>query len=209
MQGMSEKMAEPNERELMDRLLKVITILYVIIGITAMITVFALAFFGCERVVYRDNPGASVIEPTPTPAPVPPSFLRFPQGIPETDIVVIPGLPTLGNQVNAEIAAMFPDCHVGDVRCNGLGYDPQSFFFVLISRLRVHGFWAGQHRDGVSDEIVVGRTCTGEWENFHAWAYEGYPLWATVPSTPCAGHGCSGKGTSYRGNTIIPAGYCK
>lgn len=174
-----------------------------------IITVVVLSVLatGCERIVYRDNPaGPSVIEPTPAPAA--PS-LRFPQGVPEADIVVIPGQPTLGDEVNAEIAAMFPDCRVGDVRCNGHGFDPQSFFSALNSRLRARGLWAGQHRDGQSDEIVVGRSCTAEWENFHAWDYNGSPLWANPVSAPCAGHACSGKGTSYRGNTVIPSSYCK
>jgi hypothetical protein len=168
--------------------------------------VFAVLATGCERIVYRDSPTApAVTEPVPS---APPSF-KFPQGIPDAEIVVIPGVPTLGDVVNAEMATMFPDCRVGDVRCNGMGYDPQSFFSVLNSRLRARGLWAGQHRDGQSDEIVVGRSCTTEWENFHAWDYNGSPLWSSTPSSPCAGHGCAGKGTSYRGNTLIPSIYCR
>jgi len=165
--------------------------------------------FGCtkERIVYRDNPaGPSVVEATPAPAA--PS-LRFPQGIPESDILVVPGQPELYDAVNAEIAAMFPNCAVGQERCDGLGYSPQSFFAVLNDRLRKRGLWAGQHREGVSDEMTVARACAGPWENFHAWSYDGYPIWARPVSAPCAAHACTGKGTSYRGNTLIPASYCK
>jgi hypothetical protein len=170
--------------------------------------VVLLVVGGCtkERIVYRDNPSAPTVEPTPAPVP---ASLKFPQGVPDHEIVIIPGVPTLGDVVNAEIAAMFPDCKVGDVRCNSLGYSPQSFFNVLNSRLRARGYWAGQHHDGVSDEMTVALDCKGQWQNFHAWDFNGSPLWANGPTTPCAGHGCNGKGTSYRGNTIIPAGYCK
>ena|SRR3990167_11470441 len=160
---------------------------------------------GCERIVYRDSPTAPVTEATPAPQP----SLRFPQGVPEADILVVPGIPTLGDAVNAEIAAMFPACSVGQARCDGLGYSPQSFFAVLNQRLRARGLWAGQHRDGESDEMTVAVDCRGEWQNFHAWDYNGSPLWANGPSTPCAGHACTKKGTSYRGNTVIPGGYCK
>jgi hypothetical protein len=163
---------------------------------------------GCvrEKIVYRDAPTGStpVVEATPAP----PS-LRFPQGVPESEIAVIPGLPTLGDVVNQEIAAMFPNCNVGQVRCDGLGYSAQSFFVVLNDRLRKRGLWAGQHRDGVSDEMTVAVDCKGEWQNFHAWDYNGSPLWSNPVSQPCAGHACTGKSTSYRGNTIIPAGYCR
>jgi hypothetical protein len=167
--------------------------------------------FGCtrEKIVYRDNPNAPTV-PEPTPAPVPAS-LKFPQGVPDSDISIVPGIPTLHDVVNQEIAAMFPACQVYQERCDGQGYSAQSFFNVLNSRLRARGYWAGQHRDGESDEMTVTKDCKGQWENFHAWYYgeRGYPLWARTVSSPCAGHACTGQSTSYRGNTVIPAGYCK
>lgn len=175
---------------------------HVIIG-----TILIILSSGCERIVYRDSPTAPEPEVTPTTA-LAPSF-KFPQGIPDNEILVVPGIPTLYNEVNQEIAAMFPNCHIGDARCDGQGYSPQAFFAVLNQRLRARGLWAGQHRDGVSDEMTVARACSDPWENFHAWAYDGYPMWASAPSVPCAGHACTGKGTSYRGNTIIPTSYCK
>lgn len=173
----------------------------------AWIALFVVLSSGCTRevVVYRDSPTTPIV---PTPTPVPPS-MKFPQGIPEELIVVVPGQPTLHDVVNQEIKAMFPSCNEGDDRCDGLGYSPQAFFAVLNDRLRKRGLWAGQHRDGESDEMTVSRTCEGPWENFHAWAYDGYPIWARPVSSPCAGEHCRGKGTSYRGNTIIPASFCR
>ena len=174
----------------------------------AMLVVVVLLIAGCvrERVVYRDSPTEPEPIATPTPEPL---SLRFPQGIPENEILVIPGIPTFHDSVNQEIAAMFPNCKVGDVRCDGLGYSAQSFFAVLNQRLRARGLWAGQHRDGESDEMTVSRACQNQWENFHAWDYNGSPLWANPVSQPCAGHACTGKSTSYRGNTLIPASYCR
>jgi hypothetical protein len=106
---------------------------------------------------------------------------------------------------------MFPNCNIGQNNCDGLGYSPQAFFSVLNSKLRARGYWAGQHRDGASDEMTVATDCRGEWQNFHAWYYgePGYPIWANPVSSPCAGHACKGKGTSYRGNTVIPSKYCQ
>lgn len=174
-----------------------------------LIVVVLAAGLACtkERIVYRDAPTGAT--PVAEATPVPPPSLRFPQGVPDHEILIVPGVPTLGDVVNAEIAAMFPGCKVGDVRCDGLGYSPQSFLAVLNDRLRARGYWAGQHREGSSDEMTVTQDCRGEWQNFHAWDYNGSPLWANGPSSPCAGHGCQGKGTSYRGNTRIPEGYCK
>ena len=158
---------------------------------------------GCERIVYRDLPTA----PAAVPSPELPS-LRFPQ-IPERDILVVPGIPTLHEEVNAEIQAMFPGCTVGQ-RCDGQGYSPQAFFSVLNQRLRARGLWAGQHREGESDEMTVSRICAGTWENYHAFNYgDAGPMWANPVSSPCAGHACTGKGTSYRGNTLIPSRYCQ
>lgn len=177
-------------------------------------TVIALVLVlaGCtkERIVYRDAPTGATPVSEATPPPAQPS-LRFPQGVPDNDIAVVPGIPTLHDVVNQEIAAMFPACHVYDERCNGQGYSPQSFFNVLNSRLRARGYWSGQHRDGQSDEMVIAKDCKSQWENFHAWYYgePGYPLWARTVSSPCAGHACNGQSTSYRGNTIIPSSYCK
>lgn len=172
----------------------------------ALVALLVLAGCTREKIVYRDNPTAPTAEATP--APLPPS-LKFPQGIPDHDISIIPGLPTLGDVVNQEIVAMFPGCEV-NTRCDGQGYSAQSFFNVLNSRLRARGYWAGQHGEGVSDEIAVGTSCTGEWQNYHAWYYgsPGYPIWANMVSSPCAGEACLRQSTSYRGNTIIPASYC-
>jgi hypothetical protein len=168
----------------------------------------AVSLSGCERIVYRDAPTGATPVAEATPAPLAPS-LRFPQGVPEAEIGIIPGQPALYEVLNAEIAAMFPNCKDGDVRCDGLGYSAQSFFLVLNQRLRARGYWAGQHREGQSDEMTITRDCKGEWENYHAWDYNGSPLWARPVSSPCAGHACTGKGTSYRGNTVIPARYCQ
>lgn len=161
-----------------------------------------------ERIVYRDAPTGPSPVSEATPAP-PPSF-RFPQGIPERDILVIPGVPTLHNEVNAVMAEMFPNCQIGQERCNGLGYSPEAFYRTLADKLRQRGLWAGMDIEWIRDEITVSRTCEGPWENFHAWYYGGYPIWAKPDSTPCAGSGSGGgcKYTSYRGNTLIPASYC-
>lgn len=165
---------------------------------------------GCtkEVLVYRDNPaGPSVVEPTPAPA-----SLRFPQGIPESDILVLPGIPTLHNEVNAAMAEMFPNCAIGQERCDGLGYSPEAFHRVLVDKLRRRGLWAGMDIEWIRDEINVARDCKGTWENYKSWYYGGYPIWANPVSTPCAGSGGGAGGckyTSYRGNTLIPASYCK
>jgi hypothetical protein len=170
--------------------------------------VLAVLAAGCtkERIVYRDSPTAPASVAVATP---PPSY-RFPQDIPDKDISVVPGVSTLYDVVNQETAAMIPDCRVG-VRCDSHGYSAQSFFNVLNTRLRARGLWAGQHRDGVTDEITVAVSCAGPWENYHQWNYTGYPNWAVPNSTPCAGADKNGgcRGTSYRGNTVIPDGYCK
>lgn len=173
----------------------------------AVVVVVGLLMIGCTRevIVYRDSPTAPA-PPEPPAAAAAPS-LRFPQGIPDSEIVIVPGIPTLHEEVNAAMAEMFPGCH--DSNCDGLGYDPQSFFAVLNDKLRKRGLWAGQHRDGESDEMTVSRTCLGPWENFHAWNYVGTPIWANPVSAPCAGDACRGKNTSYRGNTVIPASFCK
>ncbi len=172
------------------------------------IAVVAMIVGGCtrERIVYRDNPAGPTAEATPAPAQ--PS-LRFPQGIPDAEILVVPGVPTLHLIVNAETAKMFPGCGIGETRCDGLGYDPQSFYGVLVGRLRARGLWAGQHHDGVSDEIVVSRCCNCEWENYKQWIYLGYPAWAKERETPCAGEACLHANNSYRGNTQFPESYCK
>jgi hypothetical protein len=163
---------------------------------------------GCEKIVYRDSPTGSTPVAEATPAPAAPT-LRFPQGVPEAEQVGIPGIPTLHDVINQELAAMFPNCEIGQARCDGLGYNPASFFSVLSARLRARGYWAGQDLEWQRDELSVARDCKGEWENFHAWDYNGSPLWARPVSQPCAGHACTGKGTSYRGNWIIPAMYCR
>ena len=177
-----------------------IIVLIVLIGLQA----------GCvkERIVYRDNPSSPTVEATPVPVA---SSYKFPQGIPEKDFSIVPGIPTLHDVVNQEIAAMFPNCQVHQDRCDGLGYSAQSFFNVLNGRLRARGYWAGQHIEGITDEIAVAKDCKGEWENFHAWYHGeyGYPIWAREVSSPCAGSACTGQSTSYRGNTIIPGSYCK
>lgn len=172
-----------------------------------LLIVLAFASVGCvrERIIYRDNPSG----PTPTEATSAPPSLRFPQGIPDEEILIVPGVPTLHAEVNAEVAAMFPACQIGQDRCDSLGYDAQSFYGVLVLRLRARGLWAGQHRDGQSDEITVARDCRGAWENYKAWIYLGYPAWAGPRETPCAGEACLHATNSYRGNTLIPAGYCK
>jgi hypothetical protein len=171
-----------------------------------LVLIVLFALLGCTRIVYRDNPAGP--EPVATPTPAPPS-LRFPQGIPDAEILVVPGVPTLHDAVNAEIAAMFPACSIGQDRCDGLGYDPQSFYGVLTARLRARGLWAGQHRDGQTDEITVAPACSGPWENYKAWIYLGYPAWARPRETPCAGDACLHANNSYRGNTVFPQGYCK
>jgi len=174
---------------------------------TLALMLFAFAP-GCtrEKIVYRDNPAAPTVEPTPAPVP---ASLKFPQGVPEAEQIGIPGIPTLHDVVNQEIHAMFPLCAIGQERCDGLGYSPSSFFAVLAGRLRARGYWAGQDIEWVRDEISVARDCRGEWENFHAWYYGGYPIWAQPSNSPCSGEACIHRGSSYRGNWIIPASYCK
>jgi hypothetical protein len=173
---------------------------------TLLCVTLAVLTFGCvrERIVYRDSPTT----PAPATTPEPPS-LRFPQGIPDAEIVIIPGMPTLVDVVNEETAALFPSCAIGETRCDGQGYDAQGFYYVLTARLRARGLWAGQHRDGQSDEITVALDCRGPWENYKQWIYLGYPSWAKEVESPCAGDACLHKGTSYRGNTLISERYCR
>lgn len=179
-------------------------------AIATVLALMAMTALGCtrERIVYVESPTAASTEPSLQAAAEPPS-LKFPQGIPDSQIIVVPGIPTLYDEVNAEIAAMFPNCNIGDTRCDSGGYNPQGFYYVLNERLRTRGLWAGQHRDGHSDEITVSRSCLGPWENYKAWIYLGYPQWAKPRTTPCAGDTCLHTGSSYRGNTIIPASFCK
>lgn len=181
----------------------------VILAALGVLSLLAMLLVGCtrERIVYVEVPTEA--DATPPQAASEPPSLEFPQGIPDSQIIVVPGVPTLYNEVNEEIAAMFPNCQVGQTNCDGLGHNPQGFYFQLNERLRARGLWAGQHREGHSDEITVARECNGVWENYKAWVYLGYPQWAKPHSTPCAGDACLHKGSSYRGNTIIPSGFCK
>lgn len=154
-------------------------------------------------------------EPAPTPTTLPGSIAKgFPQGVPDNEFTVVRSIPITGGVVN-EALAKIAGCQIGG-SCD-LGLDPQVAMASLVAELRAEGFWAGQHADGISDEIAVATACDREWEGFHAVKYPTVPgtdqakaVWARLPSSPCFGSECvTFGGGSYRGNVRIPAKYCE
>ena len=165
--------------------------------------------------------------PPPGPDPEPPpsgAVCSFPQGLAESDYHFSTGLPTLGDRVNAAVAAIGL-CNVGSA-CP-LGTDPQLALRRIIVKLQLAGLCAGQDVNGESDQLDVSLSCaSGSWETFHAVKWPNVPgvdqamaVWAGSPTQPClggrdahgipAGLGCPGvNGGSYRGALSIAPSFC-
>ncbi len=103
---------------------------------------------------------------------------RFPQGVPEQDFTGHTGTDaTIADAVNAVMASL-SGCDVGS-RCpiSGTGTAEevcQQWFDAVTQALRDQGFCAGQHEEGVTDEIAVSNTgCAGNWYGYHICNYGG------------------------------------
>lgn len=102
-------------------------------------------------------------EPTPTPTPAPTPGCSFPQGVPEDAFHFVPNTkPSMGDKVNAAVRDVLQG---SDIVFGG----PQKFFAEVNALLRLRGICAGQHTDGVSDEIAV-KNARGEWEGYHIYS---------------------------------------
>ena len=152
------------------------------------IVVFLLFGFGCtrERIVYVNMP-----TPVSTPTPAPSATCGFPQGL---NYETFPATPALYAELNAAMSAIL-DCPV-ESECRYPTYDPQDFYRALTRELQSRGLCAGQPVIGQSDEIAVGRTRCGTYEIWHAWNYNGRPLWARPRENKCVGTAC---GNPFRG----------
>jgi hypothetical protein len=135
-----------------------------------------------------------VPDPEPEPIDPPPPVTEgkpFPQGVPEAEYTKLPATSERAEDVN-KVMAEITSCTVGS-RCLH-NKSPQEWMSVVVLALRVRGIDAGQHIDGVTDEIAV-RDTGCDWESYHITTFAPKP---TVVWTPYANR------PKYR----IPLVYC-
>jgi hypothetical protein len=108
----------------------------------------------------------------------------FPQGLPESDFLAYSGSatdtdPLVDDAVNAAMVevsgcAALSSCDLSSFPGADVGEQCQSYFAAVTQKLRDHGFCAGQHEIGSTDEIAVSNTgCTGKWFGYHVCYYGG------------------------------------
>lgn len=114
----------------------------------------------------------NVGDPALCPAKPEATECRFPQGLPDSAFAPVQNVENVFHaQVNAALAKV-SGCDAG--RCLVFG-GPQAFFAKVTAELRAQGLCAGQHIEGVTDEIAVavpgsGKAGTHVWYGYHGYA---------------------------------------
>lgn len=107
-----------------------------------------------------------ISEPVDPPVNPTPTQCTFPQGIPEQDYKLVPNPGKFSTIVDQTIREN-TNC-TGETDCTWGSENPQFYLRIMINALQQKGLCAGQHEDGVTDQISVAENCNAEttWENY-------------------------------------------
>lgn len=135
--------------------------------VLALFLYLTLGATECPKIPGPNPTPTPTPSPTPIPLPLPtPVTCTFPQGVPQEDFKIVPNPKEFSLVVDQTIKEN-TTC-VGVTDCTWGPENPQTYLSLMIKKLQEKGLCAGQHENGITDQISVARTCEAGvvWENY-------------------------------------------